>query len=457
MKKIVVGVQMLFVAFGALVLVPLITGLDPNVALFTAGAGTLIFHLVTRGKVPVFLASSFAYIAPILVATKLYGIKGTLCGLAAAGLVKMLFGGFIKWRGIGFIDRLLPSYVIGPVIMVIGLSLAPVAIDMIKNTPEAPHNMGLAGIAFGVTVIFALFGKGVMKLTPILAGIVFGYAAAILFGDIDFAPIRDAAWFSVPSFTLPAFNWKAILYIVPVAIAPAIEHIGDIMVISDITGEKFYENPGLHRTMFGDGIATTTASFLGGPPNTTYSEVTGAVALTKVFNPVVMRIAAVTAILLAFFGKVGAILKTIPAPVMGGIMVILFGSIAAIGVKNMIQNKTNLDSNKKLIIVAVILVIGIGGAVFDIPWQGVYGILLASLAGLLYHLLKLRRAKADFRVSSAAVITISTLLLVILSYVSVRFQITLSLAGIGLAGIIGVFLNLILPEEKAVATEFNDI
>ncbi len=381
MRKLLIGIQMLFVAFGALVLVPLLTGLDPNVALFTAGAGTLIFHLVTKGKVPVFLASSFAYIAPIIAATRLWGLRGTLSGLMAAGFVKILFSVLIKYKGVGFINKLLPSHVIGPVIMVIGLSLAPVAVNMAKT------NYVVALIALVTTIIVSHFSKGFLRLMPILSGIFVGYVAAYFMGLVDFSAIAQAKWFSMPAFVFPSFNWQAIFYIVPVALAPAIEHIGDIMVISDVAGKKFYNDPGLHRTILGDGLATSFASLLGGPPNTTYSEVTGAVALTKVFDPVVMRIAAVTAILMAFLGKIGAVLKTIPAPVMGGIMVILFGMIATIGIKNMVQHKVNMSSTKNMIVVSVILVIGIGGAVFSVGSFSLAGIGLSGLVGVVLNLM----------------------------------------------------------------------
>lgn len=405
MRKYLIGVQMLFVAFGALVLVPILTGLNPNVALFTAGAGTLLFHLVTKGMVPVFIASSFAYIAPIMVATKAYGLKGTLGGLAAAGVVKMLMGGLIKMKGSGFIKKFLPSHVIGPVIVVIGLNLAPVAVNMSKNTKAQPYAMLVAVFSMAVVAVVSIYGRKMLKLIPILIGIAAGYILSLILGYVNFAPVAKAAWISVPKFVFPALNWEAILYIVPVAIAPMIEHIGDMNVISNVAGKDFTKNPGLHRTLLGDGVATTMAGMLGGPPNTTYSEVTGAVALTKYTNPAVMRIAAVTAILLAFIGKVGALLKTIPAPVMGGIMVILFGAIAIVGIKNMLDNKVDLGSSRNMIIAAVILVIGIGGAV-------------------------------------------------------VSFGASYQLKGIGLSAIIGIILNAVLPvpkEDTTVGTEYEDL
>ncbi len=386
-KKIILGMQMLFVAFGSLVLVPLLTGLDASVALFTAGVGTIIFHLITKGKIPIFLASSFAYIAPIIGATKIYGLKGTLGGLVVAGLVKTCFAGIIKKYGIKIVNKFLPSHVVGPVIIVIGLSLAPVAINMTKNTEGHDFNIILALIAMMTTVVVSLFAKGTLKLIPIIMGITAGYIAAAFMGEVDFSPIFAAQWISVPHFVFPEFNLGAILFIVPVALAPTIEHIGDILVISNVTGKKFHEDPGLHRSLMGDGIATSVAGFLGGPPNTTYSEVTGAVALTKVFDPKILQLSAVFAILLSFMGKLGAVLKTIPTPVMGGIMIILFGTIASIGIKNMVENKVNFDSNKNLIITAVILVTGVGGAAFSMGQFSLAGIGLAGVVGVILNII----------------------------------------------------------------------
>ncbi len=386
-KKIILGMQMLFVAFGSLVLVPLLTGLDASVALFTAGVGTIIFHIITKGKVPVFLASSFAYIAPIIGATKIYGLKGTLGGLVAAGFVKMCFSGLIKKFGMAIVHKFLPSHVIGPVIIVIGLSLAPVAINMTKNAEGHNYNVLIALAAMMATIIISLFAKGTLKLIPILGGITVGYGLGAALGEVNFSVVANAAWFSVPNFTFPEFNLGAILFIVPVALAPTIEHIGDIMVISNVAGKKFYEDPGFHRTLLGDGVATSVAGIFGGPPNTTYSEVTGAIALTKVFDPRVLQISAFFAIALSFFGKLGALLKTIPTPVMGGIMIILFGTIASIGIKNMIENKVCLNSNKNLIIVAVILVTGIGGAVLQIGQFSLAGIGLAGIVGVILNII----------------------------------------------------------------------
>lgn len=395
-KDALLGAQMLFVAFGALVLVPLLTGLNPNVALFTAGAGTLLFQLVTGGKVPVFLASSFAFIAPIIYGVETFGIPATMGGLMAAGLFYVALAAVIRVTGRTLLDRVFPPIVVGPVIMVIGLILAPVAVNMamgktgdgaVQLVPYAT-SITIATISLGVTILVSLYGRGLFKLIPILLGIVAGYIASIMAGIVDFGPVAQAAWFAMPAFSTPEFNWQAILFIMPVAIAPAIEHFGDVLAISSITRKNYVEDPGIHRTMLGDGLATSLASMLGGPPNTTYSEVSGAVALTKVFNPAIMTWAAIAAILLAFVGKLGAVLSTIPVPVMGGIMILLFGAITVIGINTLVKDGHDLTKPRNLAIVALILVLGIGGMTVGVPkvFQ-LGGIGLAAIAGIILNLI----------------------------------------------------------------------
>ncbi len=379
--KTVVGVQFLFVAFGATVLVPLLVGLDPSTALFTAGVGTLIFHLVTKGIVPIFLGSSFAFIAPIVKATELYGMAGTLSGLAAVGLVYFLMSALVKWQGVKLIERLFPPVVIGPVIMLIGLSLAGTGVDMAKG------DWLLAIISLVTAIVVSMFAKGLLKLIPIFAGIVVGYLAAMLLGKVDFSGIAAAPWFGLPQFVKPEFSWGAILFMIPVAIAPVIEHVGDVYAVSQVSGKDFVKKPGLHRTMLGDGIACIMAGFIGGPPVTTYSEVTGAMVLTKVTDPTVIRIAAVTGILFSMVGKISAFLKSIPGSVLGGIMLLLFGMIAATGVNNMVQNKTDMSNTRNLIIVSLILTTGIGGAVLQIGNISMTGIGLSALIGVILNLI----------------------------------------------------------------------
>ncbi len=391
MKRLIVGIQFLFVAFGATVLVPLLIDIDPSVALFTAGVGTLIFHFITKGKVPVFLGSSFAFIAPIIAATKIYGYPGTLGGIIAVGLVYGIVSGIIKLWGLRVIEKIFPPVVVGPVIMIIGLSLASAGVDMAQN------NWLIAIVVLATAIIVVSFSKGLLKLIPIFIGIAVGYIVSIITGLVDFSSVNEAAWFALPQFTTPVFSWGAILYMIPVAIAPIIEHIGDMYAIGGVAEKEFVKDPGLHRTLLGDGIATAFAGFLGGPPNTTYSEVTGAVALTKITDPRVLRIAAVTAIVFSLIGKISAVLKTIPAAVLGGIMLLLFGMIASIGIKTLIDAKTDFSATRNQVIVSIILTVGIGGASIG------YG--------------------------------------------------NFSLAGIGLASIVGVFLNLVLPKAEETKKE----
>ena len=367
-KQAIAGSQMLLVAFGALVLMPLITGLDPNVALFTAGIGTLIFHVVTGGQIPIFLASSFAFIAPIIAAKGKFGLEQTMGGLMAAGILYILLSAAVKLRGTGFVTRLLPPVVIAPVIMTIGLGLAPIAVNMASgqtgdgSAELVPYDTAIwiAMISLAVTIIMTLWAKGIFRLIPIMFGVIVGYVLSLFAGIVDMTPVREAPWFAMPDFVAPEFGWSAILFMIPVAIAPAIEHIGDVLAIGNVTRKNYLEKPGLHRTLLGDGLATSAASMLGGPPNTTYSEVTGAVMLTRNFNPKVMWWAAVVAIVLAFVGKFGAALQTIPVPVMGGILCLLFGSIAVVGLNTLIRHQVDLSESRNLVIVGVTLVFGIG-------------------------------------------------------------------------------------------------
>jgi len=384
------GAQMLFVAFGSLVLVPLLTGLDPNVALFTAGLGTLVFQIVTRGRVPVFLASSFAFIAPIIYGVETWGIPGTLCGLIAAGGVYMLLSLVIRLRGVGVVTRLLPAIVTGPVIMVIGLVLAPVAVNLAmgldgngnEQLVAAGTAMTVSFIALAVTVAVSMLAHGFLSLVPILCGVVAGYLASLPFGLVDFAPVADAPWFAVPNFVAPEWNWQAVLFMIPVAIAPAIEHFGDIVAIRSVTGRDYLKDPGIDRTMLGDGLATSLAATLGGPPNTTYSEVTGAVTLTKAYNPALMTWAAGFAIVFAFVGKLGALLASIPTPVMGGIIVLLFGAIIVVGMNSLAKSGQELTEPRNLAVVGIILVTGVGGLSFSVGEFTLEGIALAGVLGV---------------------------------------------------------------------------
>ena len=383
-RRTVVGVQFLFVAFGATVLVPLLVGLDPATALFTAGIGTFIFHLTTKGKVPIFLGSSFAFIAPIISASKQWGMPGTLAGIIGVSLVYFLMSALIKWQGRKLLNRLFPPVVIGPVIILIGLSLSSSAVDMAKN------NWLLAGISLTVAILVLTLGKGLIKLVPVVCGIVAGYTAAVCMGEVDFTNVAAAPWFALPpalaDFHLPQFAWEPFLFMIPVAIAPVIEHIGDVYVVGAVAQKDFVKGPGLHRTVLGDGLACLAASFFGGPPVTTYSEVTGAMSITKITQPQVIRISAATAIVFSVIGKLSALLQSIPAAVLGGIMLLLFGTIASVGIQNLIQHKVNLNHTRNTIIISVTLTIGIGGAILTYGNFAMSGIGLSAIVGVLLNL-----------------------------------------------------------------------
>lgn len=394
-KDSIMGLQFLFVAFGALVLVPILTGLDPNVALFTAGIGTLVFQFVNRNCVPpIFLASSFAFIAPISYGVATWGIPATMSGLVAAGFIYIILSFLIRLKGDNFIHKLLPAVVVGPVIISIGLILSPVAVNMAMGKTGdgavqlVPFDQAIviSMIALLVTILVSLLGKGMFKLVPILMGITVGYLISLYFGLIDFSKVTTASWFAMPNFVAPEFNWQAIIYILPIAIAPAIEHIGDMLAISNVTKQDYLKKPGLKNTLLGDGLATSVASLFGGPPNTTYSEVTGAVTVTKAYNPAIMTWAAIFAILLAFVGKLGALLATIPVPVMGGIMLLLFGIIATLGISTLSKSNVDFSCPRNMAIVSMILVFSIGGMTFNFGGVPFAGIGLGAIVGIILNL-----------------------------------------------------------------------
>ena len=394
-KDSIIGLQFLFVAFGALVLVPILTGLDPNVALFTAGLGTLLFQLTTREQIPpIFLASSFSFIAPIIYGLKTWGLAGTMCGLASAGLFYFFLSIVVRIKGTEFLHKLFPAVVVGPVIMTIGLILSPVAVNMamgktgdgaIVLVPFA-QAMTISMTSLIVTMLVALMGKGVLRLLPIMCGIVAGYVISLVLGVVSFEPVAKAAWFAMPNFVFPEFNLEAIIYILPIAIAPAVEHVGGILTISNVTKTDYLDKPGLKTTLLGDAIATSAASMLGGPPNTTYSEVTGAVTITRAFNPAIMTWAALFAILLAFVGKLGGLLATIPVPVMGGILLLLFGIIASIGLGTIVRGQVDMNNPRNMIIVSMILVLAIGGMVLDLGGVAFSGIGLGAIVGIVLNI-----------------------------------------------------------------------
>ncbi len=391
----IIGLQFLFVAFGALVLVPILTGLDPNVALFTAGLGTLLFQLTTREKIPpIFLASSFSFIAPIIYGLKTWGLAGTMCGLASAGVFYFLLSIIVRLKGTEFLHKLFPEVVVGPVIMTIGLILSPVAVNMAMGKTgdgaivlvPLTQAMTISMASLIVTMLVALLGRGVLRLLPIMCGIVAGYSISLILGIVNFDSVAKAAWFAIPNFVFPEFNLQAIIYILPIAIAPAVEHVGGILTISSVTKTDYLKKPGLKTTLLGDAIATSAASMLGGPPNTTYSEVTGAVTITKAYNPAIMTWAAIFAIILAFVGKLGGLLATIPVPVMGGILLLLFGIIASIGLGTIVRGQVDMNDPRNMIIVSMILVLAIGGMVVDLGGVAFSGIGLGAIVGIVLNL-----------------------------------------------------------------------
>ena len=389
-KRIPLGIQHLFAMFGATVLVPLLTGLDPSVALFSSGTGTLLFMLVTKGKVPAYLGSSFAFIAPIISVSTTWGIRYALGGAIAVGIVYVVIAFIISRIGLDWIDRFLPPVVIGSVIMVIGLGLASTAVDMAGLSagggPLASVDVRIALFTLAVTIIGTMFFKGFFAVVPVLIGIIAGYIFALTQGAIDFTPVKEAAWIGLPNFQTPQFNWAAIAVMLPVALVSITEHLGDVMVLSRVTGEDYYKSPGLHRTLLGDGLATAWAGLWGGPPNTTYGENIGVMAITKVYSVSVIRTAAVAAVILSFVQKVGAIISTIPQPVMGGVSIVLFGVIAASGIRTLVESGIDFGHKRNLVISSVILVLGIGGAELGIGAVKFHGMALATIAGIILNL-----------------------------------------------------------------------
>lgn len=402
-KTLLLGIQHVFAMFGSTVLVPALTGLSPSIALFCAGVGTLIFHAVTGFKVPTFLGSSFAFIAAInIVAPRLPDATGALTlsnaemlpyatgGIIVAGVVYLLLALVVRLIGTERILKLFPPVVTGPMVIIIGMMLAPTAINSI-TAPIGGNsvlvNWAVAGLTIAIIVGVTLFAKGFFKLVPILFGIVGGYVIACLFGIVDFTAVNAAPWFSFPEFFLPKFSLQSILLIAPLAIVTFIEHIGDLTASSAVVGKDFIKDPGLHRTLLGDGLATMFAGLVGGPANTTYSENTGVLAATKNYNPRTLQLAAVFAILLAFVSKLGAILQTLPGPVMGGVSVVLFGMIASVGLRTLVEKQVDFKKSRNLLIVAVMLVLGLGGAEIRFSETvAISGTALAAILGIVMNL-----------------------------------------------------------------------
>lgn len=403
----VLSLQHVFAMFGATVLVPILTGLSISVALFSSGIGTLIYIFFTKAKVPVYLGSSFAYIAAISIASQSFGAGSAFIGLAVVGIIYIIVSLLVRYLGTAWLNKILPPVVIGPMIAIIGISLASVATGQAGLSPDSADQFFaflatdirsplIALVSFTTTVVLAIFAKGFFKVVPIVGGIVVGYIFAILVGSVDFAPLASIAWFKIPEFQFFGtyeIDFRAVLMFAPISLVTIAEHIGDHKVLGSITGEDFLKNPGLDKTLMGDGVATLAAALIGGPANTTYGENTGVVGMTKVASVYVIGLAAIISIVLSFLNILTGLIQTIPAPVMGGVLILLFGLIAGNGLKVMVDARVNLSSMRNLIVVSTMLVIGLGQA----------KVLLNEAAGL---------------------------------------------TGMALAVIIGVVLNLVLPEEK---------
>lgn len=391
-QMIPLGIQHLFAMFGATVLVPLLTGLDPAVALFTSGAGTLLFILITKGKVPAYLGSSFAFIVPIQFISAQYGIEYALGGTVAVGLLYAVVAGIVRLVGTDWLNRLLPPVVVGPVIIVIGLGLAPTGVQMAGLIGEDAHllnpNVLTAIFTLAVAVLASIKFRGFLASIPVLIGIVAGYIFGLIMGIVDLTPVREAAWFALPDFTLPRFAAPALAIMLPVSLVTLAEHVGDVMVISRVVGRNFLTNPGLNRTLAGDGLATALAGLLGGPPNTTYGENVGVMAITRVYSVWVIGLAAIFACSLAFIQKVGALIQTIPSAVMGGIAIMLFGVIASSGLRTLIEQKVDLSQTRNLLIASIILVLGVGNSMLILGGNiNLSGMALAAIVGVILNLI----------------------------------------------------------------------
>ncbi|WP_207459916.1 solute carrier family 23 protein [Azospirillum sp. SYSU D00513] len=395
---LLLSLQHLFAMFGANVLVPILTGLDPSVALVTSGLGTLIYLAFTKWRLPAYLGSSFAFIGPIVTATQIGGVGGALIGACAAGAVYVAVALLIRAFGVRWLLRILPPIVVGPVIVVIGLGLASVAVGMAQNTAgggeySLPHFI-VALLTLGSIFLYSIVLRGFFTVVPILLGILTGYVIAALAGMVDFSAVAAAPLFRMPDFHLLFSGMKEgasalamILLVAPVALVTIAEHIGGQIVLSRVVGRNFIADPGLHRSIFGDGVATMVAGALGGPPATTYGENIGVLAVTRVFSVWVIGGAATLAVILGFVGKLSAFLSTIPTSVMGGVSIALFGVIASSGIRTLIEGKVDLGDKRNLLISSTILVIGIGGATLKFGDGGfvVSSMALAAVLGVVLN------------------------------------------------------------------------
>ena len=381
LKEWILSIQHLFAMFGATVLVPLLVGINPSIAILTAGIGTLIFHLCTKGKVPVFLGSSFAFITPIITISTMYNdysyVQG---GIIVVGLIYALMSFIVYKIGVDKINKILPSHVVGAMIIVIGLSLVPSAVTNIQT------NSMVALATLGISLLITFFGKGFIKQLGILIGVVCGYLLSLCLGIVDTSVIQNASLIALPTLSLPKFSLEAIMVIAPLSLCTLCEHIGDITTNGTVVGKDFVKDPGLYKTILGDGLATLVAGLLGSVPNTTYGENTSLLAITKNYNPKLLRRTAMIAIVLSFIGIFGAVLQSVPACVIGGISLQLYCMIAWIGVKNIKDNKS-YKSIKKLIVIAVILIVGLSGFTITLGSIAISGLALAVIVGVILNLI----------------------------------------------------------------------
>ncbi|HEY4550304.1 MAG TPA: solute carrier family 23 protein [Bacillus sp. (in: firmicutes)] len=394
------SLQHLFAMFGATVLVPVLVDLSPAIALISSGLGTIAFLIITKWQVPAYLGSSFAFIAPIIAAQATGGPGAAMIGSFIVGLVYGIVALIIKKAGYRWIMKLLPPIVVGPVIMVIGLALSGTAVNMAMNKPTADGGeydllyFSVALVTLASTIIFSIYFKGFLGMISILAGIIIGYIYALIVGIVDFSPVMEAKWFEWPPFIVPFVDYDVkvtfdiLLLMIPIAVVTISEHIGHQLVLSKVVGRDYIKEPGLHRSILGDGTATIISALIGGPPKTTYGENIGVLAITKVYSVYVIAGAAVIAIIFGFVGKITALINTIPQPVMGGVSILLFGIIASSGLRMLVDNKVDFGNNRNLIIASVILVLGIGGAFIKVSDSfQLQGMALAAICGVVLNLI----------------------------------------------------------------------
>ncbi|MBT2678503.1 uracil permease [Bacillus sp. ISL-35] len=394
---VTLSLQHLFAMFGATILVPYLVGLSPAIALISSGLGTIAFLIITKFQVPAYLGSSFAFIAPVIAAKAGGGPGAAMVGTFLAGLVYGIVALIIKKAGYRWIMRLLPPVVVGPVIIVIGLSLAGTAVSMAMNNPGTNEysliHFSAALVTLAATIIFSIYGKGMLSMVPILGGIVVGYLYSLAIGIVDLSGVKAAKVFEMPDFIFPfvdydiSISWKLVLLMVPVAIVTLSEHIGHQLVLSKVVGKDYIKEPGLHRSIMGDGMATMISGLIGGPPKTTYGENIGVLAITRVYSVYVLLGAAIIATVFGFIGKITALISSIPTPVMGGVSILLFGIIASSGLRMLVDSKIDFGNTRNLVVSSVILVIGIGGAFIKVNENfEIHGMALAALVGVILNI-----------------------------------------------------------------------